>query len=125
MATLARTAHRHAAVSAAVQFAVPIGFVAVIAGWAVTEVGRQPWTVYGLLRTAASVSPSLTGHDVIISLLAYMAVYLFIYPAGLFLMLRIVRAGPEPAAEGHATIEAGRPQAPVLAGARIAGGSES
>jgi len=107
------------------QFAAPIGFVAVIAGWAVTEVGRQPWTVYGLLRTAASVSPSLTGRDVIISLLAYMAAYLFMYPAGLFLMLRIVRAGPEPDAEGHATIEAGRPQAPVLAGAGIAGGNES
>ncbi|MGA2292807.1 cytochrome ubiquinol oxidase subunit I [Bradyrhizobium sp.] len=106
------------------QLVTPIGFVAVIAGWAVTEVGRQPWTVYGLLRTAASVSPSLTGRDVAISLLAYMAVYLFMYPAGLLFMLRIVRAGPVAAAEGHATIEAGRPQAPVLAGAGIAGGIE-
>jgi cytochrome d ubiquinol oxidase subunit I len=105
------------------QLALPIGFVAVIAGWAVTEVGRQPWTVYGLLRTAASVSPSLTGRDVAVSLLAYMAVYLFMYPAGLLFMLRIVRAGPGPAGEGDATIEAGRPQAPVLAGAGIAGGS--
>ena len=42
-------------------FAAPVGFVAVIAGWATTEVGRQPWTVYGLLRTADSVSPSLSG----------------------------------------------------------------
>ena len=42
----------------------PLGFVAVLAGWATTEVGRQPWTVYGLLRTADSVSPSLTGFDV-------------------------------------------------------------
>jgi cytochrome d ubiquinol oxidase subunit I len=106
------------------QLALPIGFVAVIAGWAVTEVGRQPWTVYGLLRTATSVSPSLTGRDVAISLLAYMAVYLFMYPTGLFLMLRIVRAGPAATAEGDATIEAGRPQAPVLAGAGVAGGSE-
>jgi cytochrome d ubiquinol oxidase subunit I len=106
------------------QFALPIGFVAVIAGWAVTEVGRQPWTVYGLLRTAASVSPSLSGRDVVISLLSYMAVYLFMYPSGLFLMLRIVRAGPAPAAEKDATIEAGRPQAPVLAGAGVSQGSE-
>jgi cytochrome d ubiquinol oxidase subunit I len=106
------------------QLALPIGFVAVIAGWAVTEVGRQPWTVYGLLRTAASVWPSLTGRDVVISLLAYMAVYLFMYPTGLFLMLRIVRTGPAPAAEADATIEAGRPQAPVLAGAGVSGGSE-
>jgi cytochrome bd ubiquinol oxidase subunit I len=106
------------------QFALPIGFVAVIAGWITTEVGRQPWTVYGLMRTAVSVSPSLTGRDVAISLLAYMAVYLFMYPAGLFLMLRIVRTGPIPPAEGDATIEAGRPQGPVLAGGIISGRSE-
>ena len=50
----------------------PLGFVAVLAGWTTTEVGRQPWTVYGLLRTADSVSPSLTGRDVLVSLLGYM-----------------------------------------------------
>jgi cytochrome bd ubiquinol oxidase subunit I len=99
------------------QFAAPLGFVAVIAGWCVTEVGRQPWTVYGLLRTAESVSPSLTSHDVAISLAGYMLVYLLIYPWGLLLMLRIVRKGPGQAAEQVSTIEAGRPQAPVLAGA--------
>ena len=44
------------------QWMAPLGFIAVIAGWMTTEVGRQPWTVYGLLRTANSVSPSLTGH---------------------------------------------------------------
>jgi cytochrome bd ubiquinol oxidase subunit II len=71
----------------------PIGFVAVIAGWCVTEVGRQPWTVYGLLRTAASVSPSLTSSDVALSLLGYVAVYLLIYPTGLILMLRLIRKG--------------------------------
>ena len=43
------------------QWAAPLGFVAVLSGWTVTEVGRQPWTVFGLLRTAQSVSPSLTG----------------------------------------------------------------
>jgi cytochrome d ubiquinol oxidase subunit I len=45
------------------QWTAPLGFVAVIAGWTTTEVGRQPWTVYGLLRTAQSVTPSLTGMD--------------------------------------------------------------
>lgn len=97
----------------------PIGFFAVIAGWAVTEVGRQPWTVYGLLRTAQSVSPSLSGRDVAISLAAYMTVYLIMYPAGLLLMLRIIRAGPASPADHDATIAAGRPEAPVLAGAAI------
>jgi cytochrome d ubiquinol oxidase subunit I len=56
-------------------------------------------------------------------LLAYMAVYLFMYPAGVLLMWRIVCRGPEaaPAEEGP-TIEGGRPNAPVLAGAKVAGG---
>jgi cytochrome d ubiquinol oxidase subunit I len=101
------------------QLLTPIGFFAVIAGWLVTEVGRQPWTVYGLLRTAQSVSPSLTGNDVLISLLAYMAVYLFMYPAGVLLMWRIVRKGPSAAAESDPDVQAGRPKAPVLAGATV------
>jgi cytochrome bd ubiquinol oxidase subunit I len=97
------------------QFTAPIGFAAVIAGWLVTEVGRQPWTVYGLLRTAASVSPSLTSLDVALSISGYMIVYLFIYPAGLIFMLRLVRKGAVPMAD--ASVEAGLSQAPVLAGA--------
>ena len=100
-----------------VQLVAPIGFVAVIAGWCVTEVGRQPWTVYGLLRTAQSVSPSLTSFDVAISLAGYMLVYLLIYPWGLSLMLRIVREGPEHSDERARKIEGGRTAAPVLAGA--------
>lgn len=101
------------------QFAMPIGFFAVIAGWLVTEVGRQPWTVYGLLRTADSVSPSLTGANVLFSLLAYVAVYLFVYPTGIVLIARIVRKGPRgtPSADGDSPVAAGRPDAPVLAGA--------
>jgi cytochrome d ubiquinol oxidase subunit I len=101
------------------QLVIPIGFIAVIAGWVVTEVGRQPWTVYGLLRTADSVSPSLTGSDVVISLLAYVVVYLFMYPSGVLLMWRIVRRGPATAEEPDAAIEAGRPKAPVLAGGHV------
>jgi cytochrome bd ubiquinol oxidase subunit I len=53
-------------------WASPLGFVAVIAGWTTTEVGRQPWTVYGLMRTADSAPPSLTSTDVMLSLSAYM-----------------------------------------------------
>ena len=105
------------------QVAAPLGFVAVIAGWCVTEVGRQPWTVFGLLRTAQSVSPSLTSVDVAISLAGYMLVYLLIYPWGLFLMLRIVRRGPEHSDERPSWMEDRRLQAPVLAGAlRLAEG---
>jgi len=106
------------------QFAAPLGFVAVIAGWCVTEVGRQPWTVYGLLRTAQSVSPSVTGSNVALSLVGYMLVYLLIYPWGVMLMLRIVRHGPG-IVEQDPMIEAGRPQAPVLAGALGLTGGET
>jgi cytochrome bd ubiquinol oxidase subunit I len=93
----------------------PLGFLAVLAGWATTEVGRQPWTVYGLLRTADSVSPSLTGFDVVLSLVGYGAVYLIMFPVGIALMARIVRNGPaEPAIEDE-PVEGGRPQQPVRA----------
>ena len=94
----------------------PLGFVAVIAGWVTTEVGRQPWTVYGVLRTAQSVTPSLTGLDVAVSLIGYACVYLVIYPTGLLLMARMVRAGPGEPPPG--AIESGSPQAPVRAAPR-------
>jgi cytochrome d ubiquinol oxidase subunit I len=90
----------------------PLGFIAVLAGWTTTEVGRQPWIVYGLMRTADSVPPSLTGADVLASLLGYMAVYLIIFPAGFFVMWRIARKGPA-AAEAYAPIESGRPSRPI------------
>ena len=83
----------------AVQWIAPLGFVAVLAGWTTTEVGRQPWTVYGLLRTANSTSPSLTDGDVLGSLLLYVGVYLLIYPAGLLFVLGIVRGGVDANAE--------------------------
>ena len=89
----------------------PLGFLAVTAGWVTTEVGRQPWTVYGLLRTADSVSPSLTGADVAVSLAGYSLVYVIVFSAGIALMLRIARTGLEgPDVE---EIESGRPRQPV------------
>jgi cytochrome d ubiquinol oxidase subunit I len=95
----------------ALRLATPLGFIAVVAGWTTTETGRQPWTVYGVLRTADSVTPSLTGFDVLLSLLCYMAVYLIMFPTGLWFVLRIVRAGVS--AEEDTPVEAGRPSAPV------------
>ena len=91
------------------QLMAPLGFVAVLAGWITTEVGRQPWTVYGLLRTADSVSPSLTGTDVLISLAGYMVAYLVIFPAGFLIMARLVRRGPVDSATNESPIEGGRP----------------
>jgi cytochrome d ubiquinol oxidase subunit I len=95
--------------------ATPLGFVAVLAGWTTTEVGRQPWTVYGVMRTADSVSPSLTGQDVLISLIGYGIVYLIIFPVGLALMARLVRIGPLGIGLQPEPVESGRPDLPVRA----------
>jgi cytochrome d ubiquinol oxidase subunit I len=94
------------------QWVSPLGFVAVIAGWVVTEVGRQPWTVYGLMRTADSVSPSLTGTDVAISLALYVVVYLVMFPTGIAFMAGLVRRGPAEPEEPSSEIESGRPGRP-------------
>jgi cytochrome d ubiquinol oxidase subunit I len=106
------------------QFAACLGFIAVIAGWTTTEVGRQPWTIYGLMRTADSVSPSLTGANVLASLLMYVAVYLLIYPVGVSLMLRMVWRGPV-SSDAPAPIGGGRPNAPIEALASPASGTPS
>ena len=95
------------------QAASVLGFIAVLAGWTTTEVGRQPWTVYGLMRTADSVTPSLTGWNVLATFVGYIIVYLIIYPGGLWVMARIVHQGPGALAD--ATIESGRPRQPVAA----------
>jgi cytochrome d ubiquinol oxidase subunit I len=94
------------------QWTAPLGFVAVLAGWITTEVGRQPWTVYGLMRTAESVSPSLSGFDVLLSFLAYVAIYLLMFPAGLAVMARLVRLGPSEDVSTPIPVEGLRPRAP-------------
>jgi cytochrome bd ubiquinol oxidase subunit I len=90
----------------------PLGFIAVLAGWITAEVGRQPWTVYGLMRTADSVPPSLMGSDVLVSLVGYVTVYLIIFPAGILVMARMVRKGPV-GPEADSPIESGRPASPT------------
>jgi cytochrome bd ubiquinol oxidase subunit I len=72
----------------------PSGFVALIAGWFVTETGRQPFTVYGLLRTADSVSP-IASPGVAGSLIAFVGVYLVVFGAGVWYLLRLIGEDPE------------------------------
>jgi cytochrome bd ubiquinol oxidase subunit I len=71
----------------------PSGFVAVIAGWVTTEVGRQPYTVYGLLRTVDSVSP-LAAPAVAASLLAFVVVYFVAFGAGIYYLLHLMAKPP-------------------------------
>lgn len=80
----------------------PSGFVAVIAGWVTTEVGRQPYTVYGLLRTADSASP-LAAPAVGASLLAFVVIYFAVFGAGTWYILKLMSHRPQ---SGEAGVEA-------------------
>jgi len=77
----------------------PAGFVAVVAGWVTTETGRQPFTVYGLLRTADSASP-LAAPAVGSSLLAFVVVYFAVFAAGVIYILRLIAEPPQPGESG-------------------------
>ncbi|HUC10856.1 MAG TPA: cytochrome ubiquinol oxidase subunit I [Stellaceae bacterium] len=73
----------------------PLPFIAILTGWVTAEVGRQPWVVYGILRTADAMTPFLTGRTAAISLAVYCLVYSFIFAFGIYYIYRLLRAGPE------------------------------
>jgi cytochrome d ubiquinol oxidase subunit I len=77
----------------------PAGFIAVLAGWVTTETGRQPFTVYGLLRTVDSASP-LAAPAVASSLIAFIIVYFAVFSVGVIYMLRMMAAPPHLGEEG-------------------------
>ncbi|HLT43117.1 MAG TPA: cytochrome ubiquinol oxidase subunit I [Luteimonas sp.] len=74
----------------------PTGFIALLAGWYVVEIGRQPWTVYGVLRTSESVSPNITAAAVWSSLVVYAAAYAVIFGAGIWYLRKLMLVGPVP-----------------------------
>jgi cytochrome bd ubiquinol oxidase subunit I len=84
----ARWLHRAAVVMG------PSGFLAVLCGWITTEVGRQPFTVYGLLRTSDSVAP-LQAEAVGTSLIAFIVVYFFVFGSGSFYVMRLMSKRPK------------------------------
>ncbi len=85
----------------------PSGFIAILAGWTVTEVGRQPYTVYGLLRTVDSASP-IAAPAIAASLAAFVVVYFAIFGAGTYYVLRLMakRPGAAPTVEERGPIRA-------------------
>jgi cytochrome bd ubiquinol oxidase subunit I len=99
----------------------PAGFVAVIAGWTVTEAGRQPYTVYHLLRTVDSASP-LAAPALTFSLVAFAVVYVVVYAMGTYYMLHLMAQPPHLGEEGletHApTHAAGITPVPALSPAK-------
>jgi cytochrome d ubiquinol oxidase subunit I len=72
----------------------PLPFIAILTGWYTAEVGRQPWVVYGVLRTADAVTPFLTARTAMISLIVYCLVYGFIFTFGTYYIYRLLRTGP-------------------------------
>ena len=84
----------------------PAGIVAILAGWFTTEIGRQPWVVYGVMRTADAVSPHGAG-ELGVTLALFVLVYFAVFGTGIAYLLRLIRKGPM-ASEGR-QVEAGGP----------------
>ena len=75
-------------------YCIPLPYVAIEAGWVVAEVGRQPWIVYGVLKTADAVSP-IAGSQVLFSLIGFIVVYGLLGIIGFYLIAKHVKEGPE------------------------------
>lgn len=71
----------------------PSGFIAILAGWFVTEIGRQPWTAYGVIRTVHSISPAITAPQVAWSLMAFIVMYSFVFSAGVYYIIKLINNG--------------------------------
>ncbi len=80
----------------------PAPLIAVELGWATAEIGRQPWIVYGLMKTADGVSPLVTTPEVLVSLLGFVGVYIALFALWVFLVRRVLMAGPAAGARRHA-----------------------
>jgi cytochrome d ubiquinol oxidase subunit I len=72
---------------------IPSGLIAILAGWFVTEIGRQPWSVYNVMLTAKSISPAISGNQVALSLLSFIIMYSFVFSCGIYYIYKIVKNG--------------------------------
>ncbi|MFZ0411212.1 MAG: cytochrome ubiquinol oxidase subunit I, partial [Candidatus Acidiferrales bacterium] len=77
--------------------ACPLPYIANTAGWITAEAGRQPWLIYGVMRTAAGVSPEVSAGNALFTLIGFMGLYLVLGILFLFLIYREIERGPEPA----------------------------
>jgi cytochrome d ubiquinol oxidase subunit I len=100
-----------------------LGFLAILAGWMVTEIGRQPWVVHGVLRTAQATSPVLTA-NVAVSLALFVLVYCVVFGVGVLYIRRLLQKGPTPAAHAPDHSLPSRPLSAAQQAAReaLAGG---
>ncbi|CAN0625737.1 cytochrome bd ubiquinol oxidase subunit I [Burkholderia multivorans] len=88
----------------------PSGFVSLLAGWMTTEIGRQPWVVYGMMRTTDAMSP-VTAQQVGITLLAFVVVYALVFGTGIYYMLKLARTSPSATGETDGTPRPSSPPA--------------
>ncbi|MFO7993598.1 MAG: cytochrome ubiquinol oxidase subunit I [Marinobacter sp.] len=89
-------------------------FVAVLAGWFVTEIGRSPWLVQGLMNHNEALTPSLTGGMALFSLIGYVVVYAMVFTAGVYYLMRVLYVGMEESSEDDEH-ESERPKRPLSA----------
>ena len=100
-------------------YIIPLPFIAGVAGWVTTEMGRQPWVVQGLLTTAQAVSPNLTVADVSISLVGFTVIYATLTVIMIKLMYRFAREGTEAALKKSVDVDdSSSPLIPVYVGAQ-------
>lgn len=92
-------------------YMIPAPFVAVLAGWVVTELGRQPYLIYGIMTAAESLTPSLEGWMVLLTLVGYMSIYAVVFTAGIWFLYKIIKQGiPE---STQLQLMTGRPKRPL------------
>lgn len=90
-------------------YMIPLPFVAVIAGWFVTEAGRQPWIIQGIMTVGEGLTPSLSGWMALVTLIGYIAVYSVVFASGLYYLRKVIIAGPT---EEEEPSDQGRPKRP-------------
>ncbi|MNW39201.1 Cytochrome bd-II ubiquinol oxidase subunit 1 [compost metagenome] len=78
----------------AMLWAISLPFIANTAGWIMTEIGRQPWTVFGLMKTEDSISPSVTGGQVLFSLISFCTIYSILGIVMVYLFVKVIKKGP-------------------------------
>jgi cytochrome d ubiquinol oxidase subunit I len=95
----------------AASWAWPLGFIAIVAGWYTTEIGRQPWIANGILRTVDARSP-VAFEAVLVSLILFVVVYCLVFGVGILFINRLVNRGPD---EGTGQAPEGMPHRPLSA----------
>ncbi len=90
----------------------PLGFVAILAGWFTTEIGRQPWVAHGILRTADAASP-VSAAAIAVSLALFVGVYTVVFGVGIWYIRRLVAKGPQPEVQKPPRSPQGLPNRPL------------